>query len=250
MNVLRKKPTPLHEPLLKELVIPDLQDAALTGAYDQDVLLFQQDCYVARALREKGAFLRAEFQRINETNLGDGLKRDSLKREVVIEAARALYAELKEKGEASTGARGFAGAAGIYLKGAIVDYHTYLLDLAEHIDQAVKVGHTPDINWLSGHSYAVVAKSSHLINVIDASLGHSHSLYAESLLELGVKAVGSPSQNAVSMGVGKRIWQGVDAISKKPQAHLVNDEAEVSSDGFDAQDVWDIDPMKRQEFEP
>lgn len=250
MNVLRKKPTPLHEPLLKELVIPDLQDAALTGAFDKDVLLFQQDCYVARALREKGDSLRVEFQQINETELGDVLKRDSLKREVVVEAAKALYVELREKGEAGTGVRGFAGAAGVYLKGAIVDYHTYLLDLAEHIDQAVMMGHTPDINWLSGHSYAVVAKSSHLMDVIDTSLGHLDSLYAENLLELGVKAVGSPSQDAVAMGVGKRIWQGVDAISKNPQAYVANDEAGLVSDELDVQDVWDTDPMMRQEFEP
>lgn len=250
MNVLRKKPTPLHEPLLKELVIPDLQDAALTGIYDQDVLLFQQDCYVARALREKGVFLRAEFQRINETNLGDGLKRDSLKREAVIEAARALYAELKAKGEASTGVRGFAGAAGIYLKGAIVDYHTYLLDLAEHIDQAVKVGHTPDINWLSGHSYAVIAKSSRLMDTIDKNLGKTDSLFAEKLLESGVRAVGSPLQDAVAMAVGKRIWQVIDSISNTPQAYVTNDVVEPPFDELSVRDVWDISPMMRQEFEP
>lgn len=250
MEVLRKKPTPLHEPFLKELVIPDLQDAALTGSFDKDVLLFQQDCYVARALSEKAEALRAEFQRINATELSDLLLRDSLKREAVIEAVKSLYVKLKEKGEASTGVRGFAGAAAVYLKGAIVDYHTYLLDLAEHIDRAVAVGHSPDINWLAGHSYAVVARSSQLMGVIDANLGPSDSVYAQTLLEEGIKAVGSPTQDAVAMGIGMRIWQGVDSISKKPQAYVANDEAELSIDGLDAQDVWGIDPMDRQEFEP
>lgn len=250
MEQVRKKPTPLYEPFLKELVIPDLEDAGLNGSFDKDVLLFQQDCYVARALREKGDVLRCEFKRINETERGDDGARDSLKREAVIEATKALYVELKEMGDQATGVRGFAGAAGVYLKGAIVDYHTYLLDMAEHVSQAVLVGHSPDINWLSGHTYAVVAKASTATNLIETILGRAESQYAYSVLEMGVNAVGSSSQDAVSMGIGRRIWQGVEAIAKNPQVHVVNEMAKQSYDSLEAQDVWDVDPMERQEFEP
>lgn len=248
MYAERKKPTPVYQPFMNELVIADLRDAEHSGGFDRDVLLFLQDSYVTRALREEAEKLRERFAEIN-ASVFDHQERMSQKAQAVIDATLMLYEGLKEKGDETTGVRGFAGAAGIYLNGAIVDWQTFLADLSEHIDQAVRVGHTPDMNWLSAHTYAAVAKASQAIGVIEQSLGQEHGAMAIKILEQGVGAVGSTKQDGVALALSKRLWQGVNDIELNPEAYVVN-EYHALGDELALHDPLDVEPMGRSEFEP
>ena len=47
-----KQPSLYREPIIPELVIPDLKAMERSGSYDRNVLLWLQDGYVNRAIKE------------------------------------------------------------------------------------------------------------------------------------------------------------------------------------------------------
>ena len=245
----RKKPTPVYQPFLKELVIADLQDAERSGSFDREVLLFVQDGYVMRVLSERRSELMEAFAEIRADiqDLEEGARR---KRDAVVSAVRELYSQLKTSGDETTGVRGYAGAAGVYLNGAIVDYQTYLRDVAQHLGQSVLVGHTPDLGWLAGHTYAALARASSTMMAVEAALGGEAAQRAEGAISEGVRGIGSPSQDSVAVALSKQMWRMVEAIDRAPQEHVLNAHApEIEDVDLDA-DPWDFDPAERQEFEP
>ncbi|WP_157122582.1 hypothetical protein [Bordetella flabilis] len=229
-------------------MIADLQDAERSGAFDRDVLLFAQDGYVMRVLAECRDRLAEAFTAANGDS-EDPEERSSRKRSAVIAAVLELYARLKEEGDETTGVRGYAGAAAVFLNGAIVDYETYLRDVAQHLEQSVQVGHTPDVGWLAGHTYAVLARASRTIETVEAALGVEAGCRAETLISAGVRAIGSAGQDSVSAALGKQLWRTVEAIDRAPQTHVMNAEETLASTAV-LDDVWDIAPAERQEFEP
>lgn len=249
MTADRKAPTPAYEPYFKALVIPDLQDAERSGAFDQGVLLFLQDGYVQRTLAESSVELGNAFAQINEQE--DDLDvRAAAKRQAVTQAVLDLYTRLKADGDETTGVRGYAGAAGVFLNGAIVDYYTYLLDVAQHLEQSVHVGSTPDLGWLAGHTYAVLARASHTAETIEAALGVDAGLRADKILGQGIGAIGAMGQDSVALALGARLWRTVQAIDKAPLEHVINADADQGIDGPLDVDPWDFEPADRQEFEP
>lgn len=250
MDADRKKPTPVYEPFLKALVIDDLQDAERSGSFDRDVLLFAQDGYVMRAFSEFSTELGDAFSGINADTL-DPDDRAQRKRDAVIAVVRELYERLKAEGDETTGVRGYAGAAGVYLRGAIVDFQTYLLDVAQHLERAVAVGHTPDLPWLAGHTYAALAKASSTMVLTEEALGLEPAQRAEDAIGEGVRAIGALGQDSVAMALGRQMWHLVEAIDRAPAVHVVNEEAPDLHDRLQVGgDSWDFDLAERQEFEP
>lgn len=246
----RKAPTPVYEPYFKALVIPDLQDAERSGAFDREVLLFLQDGYVQRTLVDSESDLGEVFVQIND-EVEDQDARATAKKEAVIRAVLEFYARLKAEGDETTGVRGYAGAAGVYLNGAIVDYQTYLLDLAQHLEQSVRVGSTPDLGWLAGHTYALLARAAKTAGTIESSLGVEAGLHADRILGKGMSAIGAPGQDSVALALGTKLWRMVQAIDKAPLEHVVNVEGDQEvGQALVESDPWDFEPANRQEFEP
>ena len=250
MDADRKKPTPVHESFLKTLVIEDLQDAERSGSFDREVLLFAQDGYVMRAFSESSTELGEAFAAINADTM-DADDREQRKRDAVVAVVRELYERLKSEGDETTGVRGYAGAAGVYLRGAIVDFQTYLLDVAQHLEQAVSVGHTPDLPWFAGHTYAALAKASSTMALTEETLGLEPAQRAEEAIGEGVRAIGAIGQDSVAMALGRQMWRLVEAIDRAPTVHVVNQETQDLDDRMQVGgDSWDFDLAERQEFEP
>jgi len=248
MDLERKAPAPVHQPILKELVIADLQDAARSGMFEKDILLFVQDGYCLRTLSERSEELNASFVAINAEVL-DLEVRAERKRDAVVNAVRALYVQLKEDGDETTGVRGYAGAAGMYLNGAIVDYQTFLRDTGQHLEQSVQVGHTPDLPWLAAHTYAVLARASSTVGVIEANLGAASAATAEKVLGDGIRSIGSATQSSVATALGVKLWRMVEAIDRSPMQHVASVEADQTSGSLDF-DLLDFEPSRRADFEP
>ncbi len=248
MDADRLAPTPVYQPFLGALAIPDLQDAQRSGAFDLDVLLFLQDTYMQRTLTERAQMLREEFTRL-DAEVEDLDARAAAKREVVTTAMRELYSQLKDEGDETTGVRGYAGAAGVYLNGAIVDYQTYLLDVAAHLEQSVQVESTPDLGWLAGHTYALLARASSTVDTIEGALGVQAGQQAGVLLEAGISAIGSPGQDSLAQALGVRMWRMVEQIDVAPQNHVVNAEHHVEASVDFEDSPWDIEPAERSDFD-
>ncbi|WP_323025749.1 hypothetical protein [Castellaniella sp.] len=248
MDTDRKVPTPVYQPYLGSLAIPDLQDAQRSGAFDLGVLLFLQDGYMQRTLAEQGEPLREAFAQI-DAGSEDLDERAAAKREALTRAMCELYVRLKEEGDETTGVRGYAGAAGVYLNGAIVDYRTYLLDVAAHLEQSIQVESTPDLAWLAGHTYALLARASTTVDTIEGALGADAGARAGEVLSTGIGAIGSPGQNSVALALGVRMWRMIEQIDAAPQNHVVNREGDVSAE-LDAEiDPWDFEPASRADFD-
>ena len=248
MDADRKAPTPVYQPYLGALAIPDLQDAQRSGAFDLGVLLFLQDSYMQRTLADRGADLLQEFSRI-DTDIEDLDARGQAKREAVTQTMRELYARLKEEGDETTGVRGYAGAAGVFLNGAIVDYQTYLRDVAAHIEQSTQVESTPDLGWFAGHTYALLARASSTVDTIEGALGAEAGMRAGKILGAGMSAIGSPSQDSVALALGVRMWRMVEQIDAAPQKHVTNASEAVNSEAGIEDDPWDFEPADRTDFD-
>lgn len=226
MNVMKDaadKASTRRELMLQELVITDLQLMGASGKYDQNVLLWLQDAYVERAMKDHFAELSAFHRDLAlQVDLTDD-ERWWCKTEFLGKMTCQVYEAEKIN---SDGARRpiedrYVDAARTFYQAESVVYAGQLEELAEYIKQAVEAGVEPDLDRFARDAYVSMSRMAGSVSKLEKLPG-SNAQQMMQMMKQGIESinyavVSTPGQ---PIPAGKRLLQIVNDIGQNPDRYI------------------------------
>lgn len=237
-----KQPSFYREPIIPELVIPDLQDLERKGSYDRNVLLWLQDGYVNRAIKENVAQLRDLHTSLVES----GESPETMRREktgALIAFTRATYANEKAEGRGAD-LKGYLDAAKTFFEAESARYGGHLQELAEYIKKALENGEKPDIERHARHVYVSMAKLSGAMIHLEGLSGKPAALQIAHMMRKRRDEIKYVTIADQPTNVGRKLMEVVERIGENPRAYI--EFRDPDRLGMPERGPWDYEPMQRQ----
>lgn len=239
-----KQPTLHREPLFPELVIPDLKDMERSGSYDRNALLWLQDGYSSRALRE----YRPELRELHTRLVESGASIEEARRQKVETLAKftcELYKSEKASGRGRVvDLKGYIEGAKAFYESESVRYGGHLQELAEYIAKALENGEKPDLERHARQVYVSMAKLSSTIVSLDGISGQS-AAQASDIMKRGVDSLNINIIGDQPTRVGRELLGLVNKISKNPTAYI--EFRDPSGIEMPERGPWDFEPVHRSD---
>jgi len=237
-----KQPSRHREPTIPELVIPDLMEMERTGNYKREVLLWLQDGYVNRAIKEHLPQLKDLHTRLIESGESPEEMRRQ-KTQALVEFTRATYSTEKAAGRGAD-VKGYIDAAKTFLEAEAVRYGGHLQELAEYIKKALENGEKPDIERHARDAYVSMARLSSVMKHFEDQNGKPAALQVANLMRKGIEGIKFATVGDQPTNVGRELLKVVDKIGQNPSAYI--EFRDPSRMGVPERGPWDYEPMHRQ----
>lgn len=237
-----KQPSLYREPIIPELVIPDLQEMERSGKHDRNVLLWLQDGYVNRAIKEHLPQLRQLHTSLVESGESPEEARRQ-KTQALVEFTRATYSTEKAAGRGAD-LKGYIDAATTFFEAESARYGGHLQELAEYIKKALENGEKPDIEGHARHAYVSMAKLSGAITHFEGMRDKPAALQVANLMRKGIDEIQFVTVGDQPTNVGRKLLKVVERIEQNPSAYI--EFRDPSRIGMPERGPWDYEPMHRQ----
>ena len=237
-----KQPSLYREPIIPELVIPDLKEMERSGSYDRNVLLWLQDGYVNRAIKEH----LPQLHELHTSLVESGESPEEMRRQktqALVEFTRASYATEKAAGRGAD-LKGYIDAAKTFFEAESARYGGHLQELAEYIKKALENGEKPDIERHARHAYVSMAKLSGAMTHLEGLSGKPAALQVANLMRKGIEEIKFATVGDQPTNVGRELLKVVDKIGQNPSAYI--EFRDPSRMGMPERGPWDYEPMHRQ----
>lgn len=237
-----KQPSHLREPTIPELVIPDLKAMERSGNYNREVLLWLQDGYVNRAIKEHLPQLKDLHTRLVESGESpDEARRQKM--QALVEFTRATYSTEKAAGRGAD-LKSYLDAAKTFFEAEAVRYGGHLRELAEYIKKALENGEKPDIERHARHAWVSTAKLSSVIQHFENQNGKPAALQVANLMRKGIEEIKFVTVGDQPTNVGRELLRAVEKIGQNPSAYI--EFRDPSRMEMPERGPWDYEPMHRQ----
>lgn len=240
-----KQPSLHREPIIPELVIPDFKEMERTGSYDRNVLLWLQDGYVNRAIKEHSPqLLELHASLVESGEPPEKMRRQKM--QALVEFTRASYASEKAAGR-GVDLKGYIDAAKTFYESESARYGGCLQEVAEYIKRALENSEKPDIERLARHAYVCMAKLSGVMMHLERLCGKPAAQQVANLMRKWNEEIMFAMAGDQPTNVGRKLLKMVDMIGQNPSAYI---------EFRDPSRVWmpergpcDYEPMRRQVHE-
>lgn len=237
-----KQPSRLREPTIPELVIPDLKAMERSGNYNREVLLWLQDGYVNRAIKEHLPQLKDLHTRLVESGESPDEARRQ-KTQALVEFTCASYATEKAAGRGAD-LKSYIDAAKTFFESEVVRYGGHLQELAEYIKKALENGEKPDIDRHSRHGYVSYHKLNQVMKHLGELQGKPAALQVMNMMKKGVERLHFVTVGDQPTNVGRRLWEAIEMIAENPSRYIsMSDPSRME---MPERGPWDYEPMHRQ----
>lgn len=212
-----------RELTLQELVIPDLQFMAASGKFDVNVLLWLQDGYVERAMKEHVVEL---MQFTRDLASQSGLSADDrwwCQIEFLGKLTREVYEAEKVN---SDGTRrpieeAYLDAAKTFYQAESVMYAGQLEELAEFIKKSLEAGVEPNLERFAKDAFVSMSRMSDSISKLE-KMSSGAARQMTQMMRQGIEAinytvVSTPGQ---PIPVGRKLLQVVNEIAQNPHKYI------------------------------
>jgi len=238
-----KQPSLCRKPIFSDLVIPDLKEMERSGSYNRNILLWLQDGYVIRAIKEHLPQLRELHTSLVESGESPEEMRRQ-KTQALVDFTRASYATEKAAGR-GVDLKSYIDAAKAFFEAESARYGGHLQELAEYIKKALENGEKPDIERHARHAYVSMAKLSGAMTHLEGLSGKPAALQVANMMRKGIEEINFVTVGDQPTNIGRELLKAVNEIRRNPRAYIEFREPswiEVPDRG-----PWDYDPMHRQE---
>lgn len=237
-----KQPTLRREPLVPELIIPDLKVMEGSGNYNRNVLLWLQDNYVAKAM-EKHA---GDLHEMHAALTSAGESRDDIRTEkmkALIGFTRDVYKQEKAEGRGA-GLKTYLEAANTFFETESARYGSHLQEIAEYVQKALANGEHPDVEKYARHAYVSMSKISGAMTQLESLNGRPAAQQVATYMKRGIEQIHFATVGDQPPTVGRVLLKFVEKISQNPGKYIeFRDPASIP---MPERGPWDFEPIQRQ----
>jgi hypothetical protein len=238
-----KSSTVRRELTLHELVIPDLAQMDATGRFDRNVLLWLQDAYVSRAMKENTGEL-LNFHRDLARSSASEEERWQRKTEFLSKITKETYSAVRSQG-GGFDLKQYVDAAKTFYESESVLYAGQLGELAQYIKQCLESGVKPDIERFAREAYVSMARMSGAITNLDGIGARANAQQVAQMMKGGIESINFTvvTQPGQSVQVGRELLKVVDQISNAPEKYMQF--VDPYKLGSGKAGLWDFEPVHR-----
>jgi hypothetical protein len=220
LDAASKTTTARRELTLHELVIPDLKQVEATGKFDKNVLLWLQDAYVSRAIKENTGELLNFHRDLSKTET-TGEERWKRKTEFLTKITKETYSAARSEG-GGFDLKQYVDAAKTFYESESVLYAGQLGELAEYIKKSMEAGVKPDIERFAREAYVSMARMSGAIKNLEGVGARANAQQMAQMMKKGIEhinfaAVTNPNH---TVQIGRELLKVVDRISQAPEKYM------------------------------
>ncbi|MGS0567105.1 hypothetical protein [Xanthomonas oryzae] len=238
---VNKQPTLLREPMIPELVIPDLQMMERSGNYKRDVLLWLQDGYANKAMAQHMPELMQLEGALADADSSEGeIRRQRM--QAIVDFTKETYTQAKEAGGGAD-IRTYIEAAKTFYEAEAARYGSHLKELAEYIEKALANGERPDIERHARHCYVSMAKLSSVQQQMESMSGRQAAQQVAQMIKQGVETIGFNAVGDVPTHVGRQMLRFVEQISQNPAKYI--EYRDPSRMTMPPREPWDFEPTRQ-----
>jgi len=238
-----KRNTVRRELTLFELVIPDLKDMEATCRYDRNVLLWVQDAYVERAMKEHTGELLTFHRKMAGATMSEE-ERWKRKTEFLTQITKTTYKAAKVEG-GGFDLKQYVEAAKTFYESESVLYAGQLGELAEYIKKSLAAGVVPDIERFAREAYISMARMSGAMKNLESLGARANAEQMAQMMKDGIQAIHYSAVTAPgqSLDVGRALLKVVDQIAKAPEKYM--EYIDPHKLGTPKAGQWDFEPERR-----
>jgi hypothetical protein len=239
----QKSSTVRRELTLYELVIPDLKDMNATGKFDRNVLLWLQDAYVSRAIKEHTGEFISFHRRLSEKPLTEE-ERWRERTDFLKKITNQTYSTARSSGE-GVNLQQYVDAARALYQSESVLYAGQLQELAEYIKKALADGVKPDIERFARESYVSMSRMSGAIKNLEGIGQRAGAAQVAQMMKQGIDQINfaAVTTPGVSLNVGRQLLEAVQRIGAQPEKYIQFVDAHKL--GTPQAGPWDFEPSRR-----
>jgi hypothetical protein len=215
-----------RELTLYELVIPELvqMDGLVqtdgTPKFDRNVLLWLQDAYVSRAMKENTGDLLNFHRELQQTDTSQE-ERWRRKTEFLTKITRETYSTAKAEGTGFD-LKQYVDAAKTFYESESVLYAGQLGEMAEFIKKSMAAGIKPDIERFAAECYVSMDRMSRAMMSLEKIGPRANAQQVAQMMKKGIDginyaAVTTPGQ---PVSVGRELLNMVQRIGEAPKKYL------------------------------
>lgn len=248
MDAATKTGIARRELTLHELVVPELVQMDATNRFDRNVLLWLQDAYVSRAMKENTGDLLNFHREMLQTDASQE-ERWKRKTEFLSKITRETYSTARAEGSGFD-LKQYVDAAKTFYESESVLYAGQLAELAEFIKKSLEAGVTPDLERFAAESYVSMARMSGAIQNLEGIGARANAQQVAHMMRKGIEginyaAVTTPGQ---PVNVGRELLKMVDQISKAPEKYMQF--VDPHKLGTPKVRPWEYEPTRRADNSP
>lgn len=243
MDAAAKTTTARRELTLHELVIPDLKQMDATGKFDRNVLLWLQDAYVSRAMKENTGELLNFHRDLSRTDTSEE-ERWKRKTEFLTKITKETYSAAKSEG-GGFDLKQYVDAAKTFYESESVLYAGQLGELAEYIKKSMEAGVKPDIERFAREAYVSMARMSGAIGNLESIGARANAQQVAQMMKKGIEHINfaTVTQPGQTLQVGRELLKVVDQIAQAPQKYMQF--VDPHKLGTPKAGPWDFEPVHR-----
>lgn len=245
MELQSKYPALHREPIIADLVIPDLTEMERTGNYDRNVLLWMQDGFVDRAIQENLERLRELHVHLARTETDPDVIRRKKNQELVV-LTLETYSTSKKSGGGSD-LKGYIEAARLLFETEAIRFGGNLQDIAEYIKKMLENGEVPDLDQLARGVYSSLAKMAGISSQLENLNGKGAAQEVGILMSKGISDITYLVVSEQPTPVGRELLRMVDRIGLAPEKYLTF--TDPSGVAMPEREPWDFVPMDKPDLE-
>jgi hypothetical protein len=218
---VEKVATVRREITLYELVLPDLQQMEASGKFDRNVLLWLQDGYVSRAMKENAGELVAFHRELAGQDDMTQDERWAKQTEFLTKITKETYSTAKFEG-GGVDLKNYVDAARTFYEAESTLYAGHLGELAEYIKKSLEAGVKPDLERFAREAYVSMARMSGAITNLEGMGSRAGAHDVAQAMKRGIEAinytvVSSPGSN---IQIGRELLTIVNEIGKSPDRYV------------------------------
>lgn len=216
-----KAPTTRRELTLYDLVVPDLQQFEASGKFDRNVLLWLQDAYVSRAMKENTGELLKFHRQLAQESMSDD-ERMARKREFLGKITKETYSAIKGAG-GGIDLKQYVDAAKTFYGVESTLYAGQLREVAEYIQKSLANGVKPDLERFARESFVSMARMSGAIKNLEGLGARANAHQVAQMMRQGIQTIHYTTVTTASnqsLDVGRQLLKLVDQISQVPEKYL------------------------------
>lgn len=239
----QKSATARRELTLYELVIPDLKDMDASGKFDRNVLLWLQDAYVSRAIKEHTGEFIAFHRDLAQKPMTDE-ERWRERTDFLKKITNQTYSTARSSGE-GVNLQQYVDAARALYQSESVLYSGQLQELAEYIKKALADGVKPDIERFAREAYVSMSRMSGAMTNLEGIGQRAGANQVAQMMKRGIEAINfqAVTMPGMNVNVGRQLLEAVQRIGQQPEKYIQFIQAHKLA--TPQVGPWDFEPSRR-----